>query len=124
MRETPKREYRLRLAKAWIKTYSGNNIVKVYSKKYAVDKLCAVMELRMSGVEIPEAYENQLRQSMEARKQHRCSMKKKRQDTLNARCEFESDENFAMIIGYTSGGYPYGVSHEEMEEIIQKQESE
>jgi hypothetical protein len=51
-------------------------------------------------------------------------MKKKRQDTLNARCEFESDENFAMIIGYTSGGYPYGVSHEEMEEIIQKQESE
>jgi len=124
MRETPKREYRLRLAKAWIKTYSGNNIVKGYSKKFAVDKLCAVMELRMSGVEIPEAYENQLRQSMEARIKHKCSMEKKWQEPLNASCEFESDENFAIIIGYTSGGYPYGVTHEEMEEIIQKQESE
>jgi hypothetical protein len=27
---------------------------------------------------------------------------------------FESDEYHAMITGYTSAGFPYGVTHEEM----------
>ena len=31
--------------------------------------------------------------------------------------EFYSDENFAFIVGYTSGGAPYGVTHEEINEI-------
>lgn len=30
--------------------------------------------------------------------------------------EFDSDENFAFILGYTSAGAPYGVTHEEMNE--------
>ncbi len=122
MRKTLKREYRLRSAKDWIKTYSGDNIVKGYSKKYSVDKLCAVKELRMIGIEISEEYENQLRQSLESLRQQRLSFKKKREDKLNALCEFESDENFAMILGYTSGGFPYGVTHEEMEEIKSENE--
>jgi len=122
MKITPKIEYRLRSAKSWIKTYSGNNVVKGYSKKYSVDKLCAVKELRMIGVEISEEYERQLINSMEALKQQRLSFKKKREDKLNALYEFESDENFAMIIGYTSGGFPYGVTHEEMKEITSENE--
>ena len=117
MKKTLKRESRLSSAKKWIKTYSGNNIVKGYSKKYSVNKLCAVIELRMIGVEISVEYEKQLINSMEALRQQRLSFKKKREDELNSLCEFESDENFAMIIGYTSGGFPYGVTHEEMEEI-------
>ena len=124
MRKTPKREYRLRSAKDWIKTYSGNNIVKGYSKKYSIDKLCAVKELRMIGVKISEEYENQLRKSLESLKQQRLSFKKKRENELNALCEFESDENFAMILGYTSGGFPYGVTHEEMEQINNEKEFE
>ena len=124
MRKTLKREYRLRSAKDWIKTYSGNNIVKGYSKKYSVDKLCAVKELRMFGIEISEEYENQLRQSLESLKQQGLSLKKKREDELNALCGFESDENFAMILGYTSGGFPYGVTHEDMEEIKGENEIE
>ena len=59
MRNTPKREKRLSSAKNWIKTYSGQNIVKGYSKKYSVYKLCAIKELRMIGVEISEEYERQ-----------------------------------------------------------------
>jgi len=118
MRKTPKKEYRLRSAKNWIKTYSGKNKVKGYSKKYAVDKLCAVRELRMIGVEISEEYETQLRQSFESLIQHRLSLRKKREDKLNALNESDSDENFALIVGYTSGGFPYGVTHEEMEEIM------
>lgn len=30
---------------------------------------------------------------------------------------FESDDTFAFIAGYTSGGFAYGVTWEEMEEI-------
>jgi hypothetical protein len=122
MRKTLKREYRLRSAKDWIKTYSGNNVVKGYSKKYSVDKLCAVKELAMIGFEISEEYENQLRKSLKSLKQQRLSLKKKREDELNALCGFESDENFAIILGYTSGGFPYGVTHEEMEEIKSENE--
>ena len=118
MKQTLKREHRLRSAKDWLKTYSGNNVVKGYSKKYSVNKLCAIKELRMLGIEISEAYERQLINSMEALKQQRLSFKKKREDEINASCGFESDENFAIIIGYTSGGFSYGVTHEEMEEII------
>ena len=73
MKKTLKREYRLRSAKDWIKTYSGNNIVKGYSKKYSVDKLCAVKELRMIGFEITEEHENQLQKSLESHKQQRLS---------------------------------------------------
>lgn len=35
--------------------------------------------------------------------------------------EWESDENFAVIIGYTSGGFPYGITHEEMEYLNEKE---
>lgn len=124
MTKTLKREHRLRSAKDWLKTYSGNNVVKGYSKKYSVNKLCAIKELRMIGIEISEEYERQLIISLEAHKQQRLSFKKKRENEINASCEFESDENFAMIIGYTSGGFSYGVTHEEMEEIISESQIE
>jgi ribosomal protein L34E len=124
MKQTLKREYRLRSAKDWIKTYSGNNVVKGYSKKYSVDKLCAIKELRMIGFEITEEYENQLQNSLESHKQQRLSLKKKREYELNASCSYESDEYFAMILGYTTGGFPYGVTHEEMEEIKNETEIE
>jgi len=117
MKKTLQREKRLSSAKDWIKTYSGNNLVKGYSTKDSVDKLCAVKELRMIGVEISEEYERQLINSLEALRQQRFSFKKKREDELNASCGFDSDENFAMIMGYTSSGFPYGVTHEEMDEI-------
>lgn len=124
MKKTLKREYRLRSAKDWIKTYSGNNVIKGYSKKYSVDKLCAINELRMIGYEITEEYENQLQKSLESHKQQRLSLKRKREDELNASCGYESDEYFAKILGYTSGGFPYGVTHEEMEEIKSETEIE
>lgn len=124
MKNTPKRERRLNSAKNWIQTYSGNNLVKGYSKKYSVDKLCAVKELRMIGVEISEEYEKQLINSIQTHRLQRLLFKKKREEELNGRSSFESDENLAMIIGYTSGGFPYGVTHKEMEEINNGQKPE
>jgi predicted membrane metal-binding protein len=124
MKNTSQKERRLNSTKNWIKTYTGNNLVKGYSKKYSVDKLCAVKELRMIGVDISEEYEKQLINSMEALRQQRLSFKKKCEDKLNDLCGFDSDENFAMIIGYTSGGFPYGVPYEEMEQISNETEFE
>ena len=34
---------------------------------------------------------------------------------------FESDETFAFIAGYTSGGVPFGITWEEMEAIEQRE---
>ena len=31
--------------------------------------------------------------------------------------DYSSDENFAFIVGFTSGGAPFGITHEEMVEI-------
>ncbi len=124
MKQTLKKEYRLLSAKNWIKTYSGNNVVKGYSKKYSVDKLCAIKELRSLGFEISEIYENQLQKSMESNKLQRLSAKKKKENELNNICSYESDEFFAMIIGYTSGGFPYGVTHKEIKDIQNKTDIE
>jgi predicted membrane metal-binding protein len=78
----------------------------------------------MIGVDISEEYEKQLINSMEALRQQRLSFKKKREDKSNYLYGFDRDENFAMIIGYTSGGFPYGLSYEETEQIINETEYE
>jgi hypothetical protein len=108
---------RLKSGAEWVKTFSGKHIVQGYSKRYGVDKLCAVKELRMIGVEISEEYENQLIQSIQVLKSQRQVKKDKNEQELNSTTKFEIDENFALIIGYTSAGFPYGFTHEEMDEI-------
>jgi hypothetical protein len=123
MKKTPKKEVRLNYAKTWIKTYPGKNPVKGYSKKYGVDKLCAVKELRLIGVEISEAYEKQLKRSLEELRKQRLASKKKREDALKTEPLFDSDEHYAMIIGYKSAGFAYGVTHEEMENMEDTQKN-
>lgn len=117
MKNTSKRERRLNSAKNWIKTYSGKNVVKGYSKKYSVDKLSAVKELRMIGVKITKEYEIQLVNSLKALKHKRLSSKRKQSVDLCHYLSFESDEYFAMILGYTKGGFAYGLTHKENKEI-------
>ncbi len=117
MKKTLKRARRLALARNWIKTYPGTHLVKGYSKKFAVNKLCAVKELRMIGVEISEAYQNQLTDSMATLSKQRQWSKQEQEDRLNASSELESDDHFGMIVGYTSGGFAYGISHAEMNEM-------
>lgn len=106
---------RLLSAKEWIETYDGANIVKGYAKKYGVDKFCAIYELRMMNISISEEYEKQLKQSIEALKKQRQLKKEEKEQEL--KCEWESDENFATIMGYTDGGFPYGITHDEWKEI-------
>jgi hypothetical protein len=115
--KTLHRNKRRKSAAEWVKSYSGKRIVHGYAKRYGVDKLCAVKELRLIGLEISEDYENQLRQSIEALKKQRQFRKDKKEQELDSLLGFESNENFAFIAGYTSGGFPYGITHEEMDEI-------
>ena len=115
--KTQNKQKRLKLARDWVNTYPGKHIVKGYSKKFGVDKLCAIKELRILGIEISEEYENQLRLSIEALKKQKQLRKNKKEQELKSLTEFDSDENFAFIAGYTSGGAPYGITHEEMDKI-------
>jgi hypothetical protein len=39
-----------------------------------------------------------------------------KKEKTDMRVEPDSDENFAFIAGYTSGGAPYGLTYEEMAE--------
>lgn len=48
---------------------------------------------------------------------------KKNQDDSDSMSEEESDEHFAYIAGYTSGGAPFGTTWEEMAEM-EKREAE
>jgi len=47
------RQGRLSLARAtrWVEKYEGKHIIKSYGKWFGVDPLCAIVELRMLGVE-------------------------------------------------------------------------
>ena len=104
----------------WIKTYTGSNIVKGYTKKYGVDKPCAIKELHMIGVQISDEYERQLKQSLEAQRKLKL-LKQEKKEKTDPESEWVSDENFAVIIGYTSGGFPFGVTNEEMEDLNEKE---
>ena len=67
-RKRLKRAGRLQAAPAWIASYTGKNLVKGYANWFGTNKLTAIKELRMIGVEVSEAYELQLTQSIEQRK--------------------------------------------------------
>lgn len=108
------RESRLRSSKTkqWIASYRGNNIVKGYAKWHGVDLLCAVIELRKLGIPVSDEREQEIRTTIHAREKQNAARKLK-QATSKADWSEESEWGFAYIAGYTSGGAPYGLTHEE-----------
>jgi len=118
MKKALKRSVRLPKAKLWLEIYSGKNIVRGYAKKFAVDKLCAVIELKMLGVDIPEAEEEQVKKAIENKRIQSLKLKQKRQEKLLKGDEYlfpESDYYYAYIAGCTSNGVPFGITHEQMD---------
>ena len=103
------------MASEWIKVYNGKNLISGYAKWFGVDKICAMNELKIIGVTISEAMEKQVLASVKARIEQKRIMKEKRNFVDDK--DIDSDENFAYIAGYTSGGAPYGLTHEEMKRI-------
>ena len=117
---TPKRKRlnekaRLKCGRDWINSFRGKSIVLGYARWFGVDKICAINELKKLNVIIPEDIETQIRKSIKIQIEFKANRKK--QTELKSIGENDSDENFAFIAGYTSGGMPYGLKHSESEVI-------
>jgi hypothetical protein len=119
-KKTMVRKSRLQSAKIWIETYNGKNFVKGYSNKYKVDKLCALKELRLLGVELSETHDVQINKSLEDLMNKRQLAKLKKEEDLNSGFKLDSDDEFAFIIGYTSGRSSYGIRHNEINDLNNK----
>jgi hypothetical protein len=111
-RKTLTRARRLQRAKQWIPSYRGKNLVRGYMKWFGVDKVCAIVELRMLGVDIPDARLEQARRGERARAAQRARRKEKY--ATGTMCDWDGD--FAFIAGYTEGGAPYGIRWDELDE--------
>lgn len=112
-----KRAQRLESAKAWLATYQGNKIVKDYRQRYGVDWQTAFTELEMLDVPIDPEYKRRVLQSAEAQLAAKRRKKAEREAKLQKEPGFDQDEHFAFIVGYTSGGFPYGLTWEEWDAI-------
>jgi hypothetical protein len=118
--QTPRRKrftrpVRLMAAADWVKKYKGKHIISSYAKWFGVDKICAITELRILGILIPESLENQIKESIKTRTEQKRLIEVQKKD---AAMDFnESDEYIGYIVGYTSGGAPYGLTHEEVRRI-------
>jgi hypothetical protein len=116
-RKRMKRPQRLESAKSWLKTYEGNKVVKDYRKRYGVDFECAFTELEMLGVPIAPDYQERVLQSVAAQAAAVRRKKAERRAEQERQLGMESDDHFAFIVGYTSGGAPYGLTWAEWEAL-------
>jgi len=105
---------RLKRAKSWLSSYEGKNVVRGYSKKYRVDLLCAIAELRMLGAKIKPEYEQAVRQAIAQRIEQNKTQKEVKNPEFDGISDHQ-DGDFVYIAGYTIGGAPYGVRWEEMD---------
>ena len=69
-----KRPARLQSAVAWLKQYSGKNVLRGYCKHYGVDWRCAAIELKQLGIHLDPDY---LKQREIAEQQLAISRKKR-----------------------------------------------
>jgi len=110
------RNSRLDSARHWIPTYQGKDIVRGYSKHYKTSMLCAAIELKMLGLDVSEERIAKLKRDEEQRATaNRVRKEKRRERELHELYDY-CDDTYAFIAGYTSWGFPYGVTWEELGE--------
>ena len=118
---TKARKARLKEARIWWQEQNfteDSHIVKAYRKRFGVDKTCAMRELCLLKVLSPEkqaAYERDLKAKDRKRTEKRAARREAKSGNQNECPEFQ-DDRFFFIAGYTSGGAPYGITWEEMDE--------
>ncbi len=121
-RKKMKGSIRIEAARLWIPTYVGKNIVRGYARHYGVDLLCAIKELETIGHEITPEYKEQVKKTMENKvKQNQARKLQKAEDKALLDIDFDQDDHFSFIAGYTSGGAPFGIS---WDEALQDKEEE
>ena len=77
-------------------------------------------ELRRLGAPLDSEEIARVKQTIQNRKLHnqrKREKKKREREERELLAYLDSDETFAYIAGYTSGGVPYGVTHEQMQEL-------
>ena len=114
MPQTLPREKRLPRAKNWVAKYTGSHIVKAYKKRYGVDQLCAMTELKMLGVDLDSDYVERATAAEMVRRTQLLEKKQERKEREWLESHADQDDRFFFIAGYTSNGGPYGVTWEEM----------
>jgi hypothetical protein len=118
------RKGRLCKAKEWISIYGGNNIIKAYAHWFGVDWLCALQELKLCGVHISNEEEQKIMLGYDHRIRQKRRQKELRKEKLSAEKSTENEVEafpFDIVIGYTSGGAPYGVR---FEDEVEREEAE
>jgi hypothetical protein len=99
------RRSRLQSASEWIKKYEGKNMIASYAKWFGVDIICAMSELEMQGLTFSDKRKAQIKKAEENLKHQRNLLKEKRKQIYKSSDgDFESNEIFAFIAGYTGSG--------------------
>lgn len=120
-RKRMKREARLQSANSWLKDYEGKNVIKSYSKWFAVDYSCAMKELELLGVRFSEKQKMNIQKGQEERiKQNQLLKEKKLRKKRELEVE-ECNEGFGFVEDFIEGGAPMGLTFREMEEIEAKE---
>ncbi|WP_420130483.1 hypothetical protein [Longimicrobium sp.] len=103
------RAKRLNLAKQWIVAYPGGSLIRGYTKWFGVSDVCAIVELRMLGVDVADARLEQAKRNETLRAAKRAERKPK-----SAVMEgwADADERFASLAGCTPGGAPHGIEQD------------
>ena len=116
-RKRMKRPGRLSSARAtgWVEEYKGRNIIAGYSKWFAVDLLCALVELRLLGVKIDQGREEQIKASIKARAAQRARRKKLREQAQIGEVHAVPDD-FFFISDWAGDYLPDWVCADELQE--------
>ncbi len=109
-RKRMNRQVRLQSGKNWIVNYTGSHVVRSYMKWYGVDLLCAITELPILGIKLDQSYVTQ----MLLAKEKSIASRKMKKAALDEQIAYEREYDF--IVGYTSAGFPYGLTGEEINE--------
>ena len=113
---TEKKEVRLRKARKWINKYKGSpkKIAGKYREKFHVGIIAAIKDLQAIGVKFTQEYIDAVKKSEEERIRQKHLLKEKNKLQDSDFYDDWSDNTFAFIAGYTSGGAPYGTTWEEL----------
>ena len=90
-------------------------MIRGYQRHFGVDWLCAIKELQMLGVRLNSNYVEQLKRTVKGCQKANRDRRLKKKENENQIFDPDCDERFAFITGYTSNGFAYGITWEEIE---------
>ena len=106
------RKQRLASAKSWLASYAGKKVARDYRRYFGVDWATTFKELEILGVSIPADYKEYIIKTLATI----AAAKEQKKAEKLALENPDQDERFAFIVGYTSGGAPYGITWDEWEQ--------